>query len=53
MICPHCKKAMKEEKRSFHKKRKWICPFCGTVRMQDTKSNLSLRKRKIKGLHGE
>jgi len=25
---------MKEEKRSFHKKRKWVCPECKTVRFQ-------------------
>ena len=34
MICPSCKTPMKEEKRSFHKQRKWICPQCGKVRMQ-------------------
>jgi len=26
---------MVEEKRSFHKHRKWLCPACGKVRMQD------------------
>jgi predicted RNA-binding Zn-ribbon protein involved in translation (DUF1610 family) len=25
---------MKEEKRAFHKQRKWICPKCGRVRFQ-------------------
>lgn len=34
MFCPKCKIKMKEEKRTFHKKRKWICPKCGKVRMQ-------------------
>lgn len=27
---------MKEEKRVFHKQRKWICPKCGKVRFQKT-----------------
>jgi hypothetical protein len=26
---------MVEQKRVFHKKRKWICPRCGKVRMQE------------------
>ena len=25
---------MKEEKRTFHKQRKWICPHCGKVSFQ-------------------
>ena len=25
---------MKEQKRSFHKQRKWVCPKCGFVRFQ-------------------
>ncbi len=25
---------MKEEKRSFHKQRKWVCPKCGSVRFE-------------------
>lgn len=25
---------MREERRTFHKQRKWICPRCGKVRMQ-------------------
>lgn len=37
MICSRCRHSMKEEKRSFHKKRKWICPNCGMVKMQDLK----------------
>jgi hypothetical protein len=28
---------MREEKRSFHKKRKWICPRCGKARMQSVR----------------
>jgi transposase-like protein len=34
MLCPRCKVGMREERRSFHKKRKWICPRCGRTRMQ-------------------
>jgi len=25
---------MREEKRTFHKQRKWICPVCKRARMQ-------------------
>lgn len=28
---------MEEQKRSFHKHRKWICPVCGRARMQEQK----------------
>ena len=28
---------MVEEKRSYHKQRKWICPKCGKARMQAQK----------------
>ena len=38
MHCDRCKTKMKEEKRSFHKQRKWICPKCGRVRMQKAKT---------------
>ena len=34
MRCPRCRSPMKEEKRTFHKQRKWVCPRCGRVRMQ-------------------
>jgi len=34
MYCRRCKIKMKEQKRTYHKKRKWICPRCGAVRMQ-------------------
>ena len=34
MFCPKCRVKMKEESRSFHKQRKWICPKCGKARMQ-------------------
>ena len=34
---------MVEQKRSFHKKRKWICKKCGAVRMQELKSDRSRR----------
>jgi len=37
MICKRCGKAMVEEKRSFHKRRKWVCKKCGRVVMQDAK----------------
>lgn len=37
MTCPRCKVRMKEEKRSFHKQRKWVCPHCGRVRFQQVK----------------
>jgi len=30
-------KEMKEQKRSFHKRRKWVCPRCGKVRFQEIK----------------
>ncbi|MEO0099042.1 MAG: hypothetical protein ABIK99_04000 [candidate division WOR-3 bacterium] len=42
MHCPFCKVKMKEEKRIFHKMRKWKCPKCGRVRMQKIKEK-SLR----------
>jgi len=35
MICPRCRIKMDEQKRSFHKQRKWICRRCGLVRMQE------------------
>jgi len=38
MICKHCKVKMEEKKRTYHKKRKWICPKCGRARMQIAKS---------------
>jgi len=28
---------MKEEKRTYHKRRKWLCPKCGYVRFQKLK----------------
>jgi len=37
MHCPRCKVKMREEKRSFHKKRKWVCPRCGRAKMQAAK----------------
>lgn len=39
MKCPKCKIEMKELKRSFHKKRKWVCPRCGKVRFQIVKKS--------------
>ena len=44
MICPRCKTPMRESKRTYHKKRKWICPNCGKVRMQ---KSVPRRDRKI------
>jgi hypothetical protein len=35
MICPRCGIKMTEQKRSFHKQRKWICRRCGLIRMQE------------------
>jgi len=37
MYCRRCKVKMREQKRSFHKKRKWICPACGRAKMQEEK----------------
>ena len=37
MKCSRCKSAMKEMKRSFHKRRKWVCPKCGRIRFQEMK----------------
>lgn len=37
MFCRRCKVKMKEQRRSFHKKRKWICPLCKRARMQTPK----------------
>lgn len=34
MICSRCRTKMTEQKRSFHKQRKWICRKCGTVKME-------------------
>jgi len=34
MICPKCRRAMAEQKRVFHGRRKWICPVCKKVRFQ-------------------
>jgi len=37
MNCRRCHSPMREQKRSFHKQRKWICPKCGRARMQQVK----------------
>jgi len=34
MICPRCKIKMVEQKRVYHKRRKWVCPRCKLARMQ-------------------
>lgn len=36
MKCKRCKSPMREERRSFHKQRKWVCPKCGRAKMQRT-----------------
>jgi Zn finger protein HypA/HybF involved in hydrogenase expression len=46
MYCKRCRVKMREEKRSFHKKRKWICPKCGRARMQMVASKGRTRKKK-------
>ena len=30
---------MREQSRTYHKQRKWICPKCSKVRMQQAKDN--------------
>jgi hypothetical protein len=35
---------MIEQKRSFHKQRKWICPKCGKARMQAQKARAQGRQ---------
>lgn len=37
VTCRHCRVKMVEQKRSFHKQRKWVCPRCGRARMQQSK----------------
>jgi hypothetical protein len=34
---------MREEKRPFHKQRKWICPKCGRARFQIVKKTKDKR----------
>jgi transposase-like protein len=46
LICNRCHHAMREEKRSFHKKRKWICPHCGRARMQQVQGRIHKGKGK-------
>lgn len=41
MTCQECKIKMVEKKRSFHKKRKWVCPQCSKVRMQQQREKPS------------
>ncbi|MGB7063134.1 MAG: hypothetical protein WBF13_12370 [Candidatus Zixiibacteriota bacterium] len=43
MHCPRCKTKMKEEKRAFHKQRKWVCPECGRTRFQIVKKTKGKR----------
>jgi transposase-like protein len=44
MTCPRCKAAMREEKRTFHKQRKWICPECGRIRFQKLTTSRRTKK---------
>ena len=46
MQCKKCGKNMVEQKRSFHKKRKWVCPSCGRARMQPGKYKRQRKKTK-------
>ena len=46
MLCLKCKVGMKEMKRIYHKKRKWVCPVCGCVRMQQPKTKCKVRSPK-------
>ncbi len=48
MFCPRCKTPMKEKKRTFHKKRKWVCPNCGKVVMQTLKKSKIEKLKKAK-----
>ncbi|MEW5701425.1 MAG: hypothetical protein AB1792_04265 [Candidatus Zixiibacteriota bacterium] len=44
MICPRCRSQMVEQKRVYHRQRKWICPDCQRVRFQ----RIVPRKRQTK-----
>jgi len=45
---------MKEEKRSFHKRRKWVCRKCGMVKFQKTsKLEETGDRRQGTGSYGE
>jgi transposase-like protein len=46
VICPVCGKGMRELRRTYHKKRKWVCPECGRVRMQKTKGKEKERRER-------
>jgi DNA-directed RNA polymerase subunit RPC12/RpoP len=45
MFCSRCKVKMIEQKRSYHKQRKWVCPQCGAARMQAQKPRPPRRSR--------
>lgn len=38
MRCPRCGHKMKETKGTHHKKKKWICPYCGRTRFTHLKN---------------
>jgi len=46
MLCPKCRVGMEEMKRSYHKKRKWVCPVCGRVRMEIPRTKRNHKPRK-------
>lgn len=37
MTCKKSRVPMRELRRSYHKKRKWVCPVCGRARMQQAR----------------
>jgi len=47
MYCPVCRTKMVEEKRIFHKQRKWICPKCGQSRMQVSKLKKKTKRQEL------
>ena len=45
MYCKRCKIRMEEQKRSFHKQRKWTCPKCRRSRMQQARDRQGAKRR--------
>jgi hypothetical protein len=50
MTCPRCRVKMQEQKRRFHKQRKWVYPKGGRVPMQKQRPNRSLMRGGQSGL---
>ena len=46
MFCRRCKIKMRELPHSTHKKRKFLCPQCGSARMMGGKDKASDRRRR-------